>query len=140
MNEVTIDIKSRELNRALRRAARQANDLAPAWKKIGEQLLESVQENFAAGGRPKKWTALSAGSLVSSKAKKQGGKILQGSGKLLDSITYDADGSGVQIGSDLIYAAAHQYGADHIPARPYLLIHPEDEAAMAEILEEHFAG
>jgi phage virion morphogenesis protein len=49
-----------------------------------------------------------------------GHTILELDGFLLDSITSEVSGSDVLIGSNLEYAATHQFGRGPIPARPFL--------------------
>lgn len=71
--------------------------------------------------------------------RQKGGKsYLEGEGNLIDSITFDVQGGRVLIGSDLEYAAIHQYGGTPdmkpgpagIPARPYLGWGDDDLAAI----------
>jgi phage virion morphogenesis protein len=60
---------------------------------------------------------------------------------LRGSITYDATDDQVEIGTNLIYARAHQYGYTprNLPARPFLGINDQDaneiEAIFADYLE-----
>jgi len=89
----------------------------------------------------------------SRRAQADGGKTLIDKGQLRDSYTYQvfADGSGVEVGSDLIYAAIHHFGGETgrrrsraslrsrhtahpvhnhavtLPARPVLGINEDDE-------------
>lgn len=62
--------------------------------------------------------------------------LLSFEGDLADSLGWEvaADGSQVEIGSPLVYAAVHQLGSEEddphpIPARPYLGFSPDDQAA-----------
>jgi phage gpG-like protein len=89
-----------------------------------------------------------------------GGKTLTDQAILRNSITHNVFGDGVEVGSDLIYAAVHQFGATitaktdqglmfkigdqfvrkdsvTLPARAYLGVDAEDEAAIVQILEDH---
>jgi phage virion morphogenesis protein len=103
-------------------------------------MLGSIDRTFPrrrlAGGSWKPW----APSTVKRFGKKAAGrKILIGSGRLKNSITYQVQGNTVRIGSNLVYAAIHQMGgragrnrAATIPARPYLVFRPEDPANIVE--------
>ena len=64
--------------------------------------------------------------------------LLLGEGNLMDSIQSSVDGRGfVEVGSNLTYAATHQFGDDsrNIPARPFLGISSNDEGLVLEIIE-----
>jgi phage virion morphogenesis protein len=69
-----------------------------------------------------------------------GHSLLQGQGDLLDSIGYAVGADEVEIGSNLIYAATHQFGdADrNIPERAYLGLSTDNEADLAADIEEWF--
>jgi phage gpG-like protein len=77
----------------------------------------------------------------------RGGKILIQDRRLLRSIKYKVYPEAVEIGSNLVYAARHQFGykggsgrgRSTTPARPYLVVLPEDELEIAHILETHIA-
>lgn len=59
-----------------------------------------------------------------------GRSLLMGEDNLLDSVTFLVVGqTGVEVGSNLIYAATHQFGDEDrgIPARPYLGISEANE-------------
>lgn len=73
-------------------------------------------------------------------AKRHGGhSLLEGEGILLGSMGYAVAlaGDQVEIGSNMIYAATHQFGDDerNIPARPYLGLSSDDEAELDEVIE-----
>jgi phage virion morphogenesis protein len=155
-----------ELSAALRQAAHRAEHLKPAWEECGEVMLRSVFETFQAEGRPQPWKPLAdatvlqrlggarkaftkKGQYKASAVKKLGRmKILQVSGErggLLGSVVYTTADSFLEIGSVKVYAAIHQYGGEagrrsarvQIPARPYLVVQPEDEVVMAQIFERY---
>jgi len=68
--------------------------------------------------------------------------LLQDEGGLLDSIQYLVVGNEVEVGSNLVYAATHQFGDDGrgIPERPYLGLSPDDEAELDEVLQDFVDG
>lgn len=64
--------------------------------------------------------------------------LLVGDGDLRDSIANYSEGGSAIVGSNLIYAAIHQFGGDevgiNIPARPYLGLSEEDEADIRDLI------
>ena len=75
-----------------------------------------------------------------------GKSILLGEELLLDSITYAVPSDdAVLVGSNLIYAAIHQFGGAEVgrpglPARPYLGISAENERDLAGVIEDYIEG
>ena len=124
------------------------------WLDIGEEALQSVQKNFDQEGRPSKWREWSlryAEWRESKRGEAKGEeKILSLSGRLRNSMTkgtpeFSADGilrpyaRRVVIGTNVEYAATHQFGRGAIPARPYLMVQAEDYTEFGLIIEEHIA-
>lgn len=118
---------------------------------IGAALVVSTQQRFeqqrAPAGNP--WPP-------SIRALAEGGKTLIQSGRLVQSVTHEASNDGVAVGSNVLYAAVHQFGATivpvtapalafkiggkqvfaqsvTIPPRPYLGLDAEDEAEIEAI-------
>ena len=133
-------------------------DKAEILHAVAEGLRTSTLERFRAEESPEgtKWKP-------SVRAQQKGGKTLTDSAVLKNSIKAEADSSGAAVGTNLVYAATHQFGADRtiraknsrylrfqiggrwvsvpsvrvsIPARPFLGISREDEEEIREILEE----
>jgi phage gpG-like protein len=155
-----ITIEATKLQRQLDEARRNAIDLGPALEDIGEEWLISISQNFDAEGRPDKWQRLKpatkwsrlggkrkatkkrGGMRAAARRKASGMKILTRSARLRRSITKRADSNGVEVGTNLIYAATHQFGRTSgkgapIPERPFLLIQDGDWSKFESILEEH---
>jgi len=69
-------------------------------------------------------------------------QILIGEGDLLDSITWELTGDGVEIGTNLIYGAIHQFGGEAvgipIPERPYLGLSPDNMDELEQLTTEFF--
>ena len=90
-----------------------------AMKKIGLQMVSSIDKNFEMGGRPVKWNSLSPMTLAMRRNKKSA-KILQDTGFLRGSINYEIinDGTALAIGTPAKYGRIHQFGGNiRIPAR-----------------------
>lgn len=74
------------------------------------------------------------------------GKILQDRGLLRASVTtakaVKPGARTVTVGSNLVYAAAHQYGvpARKIPVRPFMVIQDDDRLEFADLLKRHLRG
>ena len=93
-----------QLNVTLGEMMARAGNVGPAMQEIGEKQVSSFLENFRLGGRPDSWKP-------SQRAIKHGGQTLMGSGRLMKSITpFQVDGPTLVFGSNLPYAAIHQYG------------------------------
>lgn len=62
--------------------------------------------------------------------------LLISRGDLEDSITHEVSTDELVVGSNLIYAATHQYGDDDrgIPERPYLGLSMDDEIALTRLV------
>ena len=159
---ITVAIDDTKITGLLDRLKARTRDLTPAMKIVGEIVRSSVIRNFMQGGRPDKWTptkglssyitrrAGSAGrkrktyTLKSSKgsAHPAGKKTLIDTGRLKNSITSRAYSNKAVVGTNVIYAAIHQFGGKAgrgrkttIPARPFLMVHNEDWAEIKKVLE-----
>lgn len=88
--------------------------------------------------------AAAAGRTFTSGAVKaiMGARILMDRGQLRQSISMDVNNMQVVVGTNLKYAATHQFGDEDrgIPDRPYLVAQQEDDLMFAEYLGRHLAG
>lgn len=155
---VTIKVESESLVAGIKEARRRGRDLSPAFRDIGEHMLASVRQNFEDQGRPVRWPLIKPETLIARAGGKKkahtkkgkltaraqkivsGAKILIDSARLMNSITYRAGQEAVEIGTNVIYAATHQFGRNKgrgapIPARPFLVVQPEDEVYITEAIE-----
>ena len=157
---IRVEFDDSEVRRALDRLARAGTDLAPAMRDIGEHLLHSTRERFSdqtsPGGTP--WAPLT--EATKQRKRRNRDKILTRDGFLRGTLTYQADADSVEVGSPLIYAGTHQFGAKKgafgstakgapipwgdIPARPFLVgadgrLASDDEDAIRDILLHHLA-
>jgi phage gpG-like protein len=137
--EMKVDIQGREEVQALFvRLRDKLEDLQPFLKVAGLVVLESVNRNFMAGGRPA-WVALSPTTI-----KRRGGKAqpLRDTGLLMASISpgapdgwYKLTPESVEVGTTVPYAGAQQFGTKdgHVPARPFMVVQPEDEDVIVQV-------
>ena len=155
-----VEFQDGALKRQLQEIGRRAEDLTPLMDMIGSHLAGSAQgriggSNTAPDGTP--WPP-------SLRARETGGRTLYDQGRLRDSITHRASAREVEIGSNLIYAAIHQFGGDIVPvsagaltfrlangqmvtcgkvtisARPYLGVSDEDEVILTDLALTYLAG
>ena len=155
---IQIEFDDSQVRAAIDALTDAGRDLTPVMKVIGERLLNSARERFADEEAPdgSAWAPLSEGTL---KAKQRNrGRILTRDGYLGGTLAYRADSTSVEIGSPLIYAGTHQFGAEQgaggvtsrgspipwgdIPARPFLVdadgrLAREDERAIVDIVIDH---
>ena len=133
------DLKARELFDDLERF-----DALPMWEDIGEYLTSETARRFdreidAEGNRLK----------PSRRAELGGGKTLVEYGHLRDSYSYVTllDRTGIEFGSNLDYAAIHQFGGKTgrghrtvLPPRAILGINADDEREIEDIVLDHVRG
>lgn len=160
MTGATLDIRidDREAKRAFAALQKLMADTTPVMKAIGVGLRRNVHDRFMDAADPdgNPWAPLNPGYA----AIKRGPGILRGAGVaggLMGSISSRATKDSVEVGSNKVYAAIHQFGgtivpknAEHlifemagglvhatsvtIPARPYLGVGPLDEQVITETL------
>ncbi|MFA5187077.1 MAG: phage virion morphogenesis protein [Patescibacteria group bacterium] len=147
-----IQIDTSPLDRALAGLSDAFEDMTPIMELTGAVVVASVQRNFEDEGRPG-WAPLSP---VTVALRGTAAHILQVQGPasgLLGSIHYVAKPDSVQVGTNKIYAAVHQFGAKQgafgrtrrggpipwgdIPARPFIMVQPEDWEEIALEIEEY---
>lgn len=87
----------------------------PLMREIAAQLHGAVEDNFAQQGRPA-WLGI-----------KRDGMILQKSGRLANSIVEYSDNDTAVVGTNVEYAAIHQFGGE---TRPHVIL-PRNKQALA---------
>ena len=136
---ISIQYDDRAALAALNNLSSFTQDLTPAMRDIAASLEDVAAESFKRAQSPddNPWDDLSEHTkLRRAKVKKWPGQILQVHGLLAGSITSRYDSSSAEAGTNLVYAATHQFGAeqgefgstqsgrpipfDDIPARPFL--------------------
>ena len=162
---ITIDIDSRQVIDTLGSLMSAMGDLTRPMREVGEYLLLSTDTRYRAEKAPDgtRW-APNADSTLLAYIRRKGGanafsrrrtrtggrtlntrgtralaikKILRDSGQLQDHIHYQASATGVDVGTNEVYGATHQFGRGNIPARPFLGLSREDEMEVVEILRAH---
>lgn len=108
-------------------------------------MLGSIDKNFQAEGRPKKWETLADATVAGRRGKKP--KILTDTARLRRSHSYRITTNGAEIGTNVIYAPRQHFGYDgskksgrghsDTPARPFLMFQEEDIREIDEIFSRH---
>jgi len=146
---------------AIREAVRLLEDMTPVFTDIGEYMVEATRQRFVRGVGPdgKPWAPKRPATLERYRRLGYGslGRPLIGPARALSrQIQRIASRDGVVIGSSLIYSGVMQDGAakgafgtdsrgrpipwGNIPARVWLGISRDDEAAILDIVDEHLKG
>ena len=149
MTGVNVSIDDAQVVNALNQLLQRSTDLSPALRDIGEMLDKSHDERFdsevSAEGDP--WPSLTQNTVM--RKKRNSGRVLTEYGRLRESLHYDVSANTLRFGTNVVYAAVHQFGADkhsfkggqtpwgNIPARPFLFVSADDQSRMSEILIKH---
>lgn len=137
------------LEQSIRDQIRGLEDPRELLDQIGG-LVETQTRNRIAnekkGPDGKKWEPW---SINYAKTRHGNQSLLMGEGDLLDSIQYSVTKDQVEIGSNLIYAATHQYGdkrrafghtSVEIPARPYVGLSEGGTDEIMDVITDWFAS
>jgi phage virion morphogenesis protein len=145
---ITIEVDDRQVLRVLDQMLAQMEDITPALGDIGEALLNSTRRRFddqrAPDGTP--WAPLTETTRNLKPRNKD--KILVLTNYLRGNLRYRTEPDGLELGTDRIYGAMHQFGGvtapnsmipgKTIPARPFLGLSDDDRTEVLAILSKHF--
>jgi phage virion morphogenesis protein len=138
---VTVEIDSAAARSALSRLS--AFDLDRMAYAVGVLLEEQTKERIANEKRSPEGAPWAAWSPAYAATRDNRHSLLVGSGNpgLLESITNRTTGEAARVGSNLVYAAIHQFGgqagrglAATIPARPYLGLSAANRVEIEELV------
>lgn len=119
---IEIKIEKDTITAALQAIQSRLSDMTPLMRQLSGIMLDAVEENFAAEGRPK-WKP-------SQRAIKQSGKTLQNTGRLAgrtdNTLITDATSNKAIVGTNVVYAAIHQFGGKTSPH----VIKPKNKKAL----------
>lgn len=129
---LTYTINDAELQKLAGEMAGRIERRQQAMEAIGLLARESVLTNFAVGGRPG-WKAL----------KYRSGSPLVDTGRLKNSITKQVASNVVIVGTNVVYAAIHNFGGKAgrnrkvtVPQREFMLLQDEDVTDIKDLLAE----
>ena len=118
-----IEVQSGEVESLLNRLIEQGEDMTTVNRAIAAALHDQTEQNFARESGPLgPWQALK-----NPPERRQGGKILQDSGRLAASITESSGADFAALGTAVVYAAIQQLGG---VTRPHV-IEPRYKKALA---------
>nr|DAW78150.1 MAG TPA: virion morphogenesis protein [Caudoviricetes sp.] len=133
MIEIEIN-NAQQIASILDKLANAAQDRTPLMRSIAGTMESAVLQNFDVGGRPK-WLGL----------KYRQGTPLVDTENLMNSITSYYDNNIAMVGTNEPYAAIHQFGGKagrgrkvDIPARPFLVLTPQDEEDILDDVQAYF--
>ena len=133
MIEIEIN-NAQQIASILNKLANAAQDRTPLMRSIAGTMESAVLQNFDVGGRPK-WLGL----------KYRQGTPLVDTENLMNSISSYYDNNVAEVGTNEPYAAIHQFGGKagrgrkvDIPARPFLVLTPQDEDDILEDVQAYF--
>ena len=137
-----INIQADGLNNVrqkLKTIADKLRDMRQLWQAVGMYIQrQTIRERFDKEQSPggQKWKPLSQATLKKRSARHKTGnvRILQDTGELRRSITYEAEPNSVRVGTNLKYARTHQFGRGNIPARPFLGVNDEERQHIISML------
>lgn len=144
---ISIEVDNKEVQKALSAAIKAVDNISPALKSIGQGVVNSTKQRFADEESPdgEKWADLSALTL----SRKRNDKILTES-SALSRVHAHVSGNVLEVGSNLKYAAMHQFGGKTseksmfpnsiIPARPFLGFTHEDMEDAIDILTRYVSN
>lgn len=112
MTGVSIHLDDARAQAMFSRLREAVSNLTPAMDAIGQLIASSVRGNIAVGrdytGSP--FADLSAVTIARRRKDGRDAKPLRDTGRLMNSITHRATAEGVEVFSDVEYAAAQQFG------------------------------
>lgn len=125
-----IFIDDSHLVQLLSRAANRLHDTTPLMRSISLSLLDDVEQNFAAEGRPG-WQGLEP----EYKKRRPPTPILQITGQLAASVTPFSGRDFAGVSSNKEYAAAQHFPRNFMPMRNDGSLQPEAKAGVLDVIE-----
>lgn len=116
--------------RKLKQLAERGNDITPVLDELGEDEVTRVMLRFENSEAPD-------GSIWED-LKVRDGKPLMDTGRLYQSVVAHVANDSLQVGTNVSYAPYHQFGTEHIPARPFLGVSDDLLASLQEITLAYF--
>ena len=121
--------------------AKRGADLTPLLRELGDDEITRTLLRFEHGEAPdgSAWAGLKQSRKPRKGQKGRSDQVLVDTGQLRNSITKQILGSSVlMIGSNADYAAWHQFGTRHIPARPFLGVSDDLIQSAQELIHAFF--
>lgn len=115
-SKLTFKVDNRAIAGKLKALEKATGNLAGAYAVIGARIVAKIRLCFRLGIDPwgSPWLAL----------KLRKGQPLRDTRRLMSSVVANPDSSGVSIGTNLLYAPVHQFGATIVPKKAKRLVFP----------------
>lgn len=130
-----------EVTRPLDHYEAASRNFRPVFEHFWRYHQRSIQRNFAAEGRPTRWAPLKDVTIADRLRQGYGaGPILQRTGSMARSFYPKSGRHEYRIRNSRYYYLYHQFGAPraNIPARPMLVLLPQDQTQFTKIARRHF--
>lgn len=134
------DPQSTDFIQAVEHYGQKASDWRPIFEEFGPYMLRSIDRNFTAQGRPKRWTKLTPNTIRERLRLGFGrGPILQRTKKLRKGFRWNAGKRTFRIWNTRDYFPHHQFGAPrgNLPARQMVVLLTQDKAVFTRIARKH---
>lgn len=133
---ITLDVSHLEL--LVRRVEQwgHGTNTKPLYRGIGAEIESQTRARIADDRTSPEGNAWQEWSARYAATRQENHKLLQNEGDLMDSLNALAINGQVEVGSNLEYAAAHQFGSKRkkVPARPYLGLSTEDTEDVLDVV------
>ena len=106
---LTLKIDQSEFEKTFGQIVQNLENPTEAYQIAGAIARESIRYNFNVGGRPTHWEPSKRGTRLGIPGKRA--STLRVSNRLMNSFTVKASKNGVRVGTNVVYAAVHHFGA-----------------------------
>lgn len=155
MTAIRVDVQASETAKLLAELQKRTGNIKPAMEGIGQILVSNTQQRFVDQEDPDnhEWDKLSDFTLARRRKGGAGAQILRDTGRLASSINYKVVGGSVELGTNVVYAGTHQFGAKKgsygktkkgrpipwgdVPARPFFGYNDADQEDVLELLQRY---
>lgn len=129
MANEAVQIEMEALRKRLQKMRDNLSNPSPTMSKVAILMHKDVMNHFGKEeGDTGSWTPL----------KYRKGKALQDTGRLRNSIKPNNTKDQAIVGTNVVYAATHNYGRDNIPQRKFLWLSKEIQKQITDILGRFF--
>lgn len=140
---ITSTIDTKRLTHLFSTLKKRVDNTAPLMRSISRDMVSAVEDNFEQEGRKPKWKKLKASTIkqrIIKQRKKKGkwpGRILQMSGRLINSISSKHTNKEAIVGANVFYAPFLQKGTAKMEARPFLKFTQSDITQFENTITNH---
>ena len=135
---VALSATARLDERLARLPERVRGSLPDLLEEIGATVVSQTQRRIAEERRSPEGDPWPEWSPRYAPTRHGGQALLVAEGHLAESVQHTVLGHSVEVGSNLVYAATHQFGSEDgtIPARPWLGLSAENEQELDHVIED----